>query len=60
MIANEIAEQFKEKQLLKNEFLLKEGNLSNDYIFLLDGFMRSYTYDTEGNDITTNFIQKTK
>ncbi len=57
-ITTEIALYFQEKTLLKNEFLLKEGKISNEYIFLLEGFVRSYTHDIEGNDITTNFYSK--
>lgn len=56
--AVDIASYFKETEILKNQFLLQEGKVSNDYIFLLEGFIRSYTFDTEGNDITTNFYSR--
>lgn len=42
----------------KNDFLLKEGKTENHYWFLESGFARSYIYDTNGNDITTNFYGK--
>jgi CRP-like cAMP-binding protein len=54
-IAVEIVNNFREIEMQKNLFLLQAGKVSNDYVFLLEGFMRSYTFDTEGNDITTNF-----
>jgi CRP-like cAMP-binding protein len=57
-MAAEIAGHFSERDIPKNDFLLKIGKISNEYIFLLDGFIRSYTFDTEGNDITTNFYTK--
>ena len=34
---------------------LKEGKISDEYLFLEDGFMRAFAIDTEGNDVTTNF-----
>jgi CRP-like cAMP-binding protein len=54
-IAVEIVNNFREIEIPKYHFLLQAGKVSNDYVFLLEGFMRSYTFDTEGNDITTNF-----
>ena len=54
-IAREIADNFEPISLYKNDFLLKEGKTCNEYFFLENGFMRAYTFDTEGNDVTTNF-----
>jgi CRP-like cAMP-binding protein len=53
--AEEFAGHFQYKTIRKNGYLLQEGKISNDYLFLEKGFMRAYAYDTEGNDITTNF-----
>ena len=53
--AGEIAIGFTEEKLNKNDFLLQEGKLANKYFFLEEGFMRSFAYDLEGYDITTNF-----
>lgn len=53
--AQEIAGFFKEKEIPKNEFFLREGKTSNDYLILTRGFLRSYVIDTEGNEITTAF-----
>ena len=53
--AKQIAENFSSRTILKNEFFLKEGKISNEYLFLEKGFMRAYACDTEGNDITTGF-----
>lgn len=57
-IATEIVNHFKDISIPKNHYLVQEGKISNEYVFLLDGFIRSYTFDTEGNDITTNFYTK--
>ncbi len=48
---------FEEITFEKNEFLLKQGKVS-DYYYLAEGFVRAYTYDTNGNEITTYFYSK--
>ena len=53
--ADEIAGLFLPKEIKKNEFLLKEGRMCNEYYFLENGFIRAFAYDTQGNDVTTNF-----
>ena len=53
--AEQIACQFSPKMINRNEFLSKEGRVYNDYFFLEKGFIRSFAFDTEGNDVTTNF-----
>lgn len=53
--ASDIADNFEPVSLHKNDFILKDGSICNDYFFLEQGFMRAYTFDTEGNEVTTNF-----
>ena len=53
--ATAIAAYFTEKEFSKNDLLLKEGKICNSYYFLEQGFARAYTFDLEGNDVTTNF-----
>jgi CRP-like cAMP-binding protein len=53
--AREIAGHFTEKIIARNQFHFKEGRISNEYLFLEDGFMRAFAFDLEGADITTNF-----
>src|SRR4051794_13332914 len=50
-----IAESFAPGEFDKNSFLLKEGKVCNEYLFLESGFMRAFAHDTEGNDVTTGF-----
>jgi CRP-like cAMP-binding protein len=50
-----ILSNFKQVEFRKNDFLIKAGESSNDYWFLEQGFIRSYTFNTEGDDITTGF-----
>jgi CRP-like cAMP-binding protein len=57
-IAVDIANNFEHTSIGKNEFLLKEGKICNEYFFLEKGFMRAYTFDPEGNEVTTNFYER--
>ena len=50
-----IATHFSEKEFGKNEWLLKENKICTSYYFLFEGFARAFTYDLEGNDVTTAF-----
>lgn len=54
---NSIAEYFEEIEFSKNEYLLKQGKVSG-YYYLAEGFVRAFTFDTEGNEITTFFYPK--
>ncbi|WP_373550072.1 Crp/Fnr family transcriptional regulator [Haliscomenobacter sp.] len=54
-----IAEQFEEKNLHKDEYLLKEGKISG-YYFLAKGFLRVFTFDTDGNEVTTYFYSQNR
>lgn len=42
----------------KNDFLFKEGETLNHYYFLEKGFVRSFIYDYDGNDVTTKFYSE--
>jgi CRP-like cAMP-binding protein len=56
--AAEIAGHFSGIEIARNEYLLTESKTCNSYLFLEDGFMRAFTYDVKGNDVTTNFYTK--
>ncbi|MCU0324430.1 MAG: Crp/Fnr family transcriptional regulator [Spirosomaceae bacterium] len=49
-----ITDQFEVKALQKDDYLLKEGRVSN-YYFLSQGFLRVFTFDTAGSEVTTYF-----
>jgi CRP-like cAMP-binding protein len=53
-IKNEIAGHFTYKPIVKGQFLLVAGKISDEYFFLDKGYMRCFAYDTEGNEVTTN------
>jgi CRP-like cAMP-binding protein len=48
--------QFEPLEVLKNELLLKENKISKDSYFLESGFIRSYTFDNDGEEVTTNIF----
>jgi CRP-like cAMP-binding protein len=56
-IANDIASNFEPITYQKNDFLLKQGQISNNFLFLETGFIRAFTFDTDGNEVTTNFYK---
>ncbi|AUD05571.1 Crp/Fnr family transcriptional regulator [Spirosoma pollinicola] len=49
-----IAGHFEEMDFSKNEYLLKQGKVSG-YYYLAEGFVRAFTFDPNGNEITTFF-----
>lgn len=53
--AEDIAAHFREKSLDRNEYFLKAGQVSNEYLFVEEGFLRAFAYDVNGNDVTTAF-----
>lgn len=53
--AEEIANEFQYRQLKREELFLKEGRVSNEYLYLESGLIRTFLSDTEGNEITLNF-----
>ena len=50
------AENFQQIRYRKNDFVLNEGQICSDYLFLEQGFMRAFVYDTTGDDVTTGFF----
>ena len=53
---DELKESHKYIEFSKNEMLLKEGNLSNEYYLIEKGLLRSFVYDFNGKEITTGFF----
>lgn len=54
-ILEEISSAFNPAIYSKGDYLIKEGRLSDSYLFLEKGFFRAYTFDQEGNEVTTGF-----
>ena len=56
--AQEITGKFIERTLKKGDIFLKEGKVNDEYLFLERGFMRSFLFDTAGNEVTVNFFSQ--
>lgn len=54
--AENISAQFQRFECTKGTILLESGNVSDTYLFLEKGLIRSYLNDLEGNDVTTDFF----
>lgn len=52
-----ITERFEFATLPKNTTILSEGKVNSDYIFLESGFVRSFVFDVNGEDVTTNIFK---
>lgn len=50
-----VADHFKETHISKNQFQLKSGKICDEYLFLEEGYMRAFAYDTDGNEVTIGF-----
>ncbi|ANW95797.1 cyclic nucleotide-binding protein [Wenyingzhuangia fucanilytica] len=43
-------------EFVKNEIILNEGKISNEYFLIKKGLFRSFVIDYKGNEITTDFF----
>ncbi len=53
--ATYISDQFKPFEVKKGDLILEIGKVSDDYMFIDQGLIRSYLFDLDGNEITTDF-----
>ena len=56
MEAEEIASTFHFQKINKGDFILRENQVSDDYFYLQKGLMRTFLYDLDGNEITTEIF----
>lgn len=57
-VVNLITADFEKVTFNKSDLLLKERQVCTDFLFLETGFLRAFTFDTEGNEVTTNFYRQ--
>ncbi len=57
-VVRSIVDKFALRKFHKGETLLKAGSISDEYLFLTQGFMRSFIHDTEANEVTLNFYSQ--
>lgn len=51
----EISAHFQQMHIKKEEYFIRAGKICNNYLFLEKGFIRAFTYDLDGNEVTTEF-----
>lgn len=56
--ASDIANTFYFKDIPRGNYLLREDQTSDCYYYLQSGLMRTFLYDLEGNEITTDFFEE--
>jgi CRP-like cAMP-binding protein len=56
-LATEIAAAFRPMDFAKDDFLLREGQLSDCYLFLEQGWMRGYALTPKGAEVTTTIYR---
>lgn len=52
----DIRKRHEQMEIKRGNLLLKEGAIANEYYILESGLMRSFVYDYDGNEITTDFF----
>lgn len=57
-VLEDIAGYFEPQHFDKYELFVKEGQVSTGNFFMTEGFMRAYTHNTEGEEVTTYFFTK--
>ena len=50
------ANQFEPIELVKNELLIKENKICKDTFILESGYIRSFTFDKNGEEVTTTIF----
>jgi len=50
-----IVDSFQEKELSKNDFLIKQGDISKDFFFVCEGILRIY-HEADEEEITLQFV----
>ncbi len=54
----DIASHFQKVKIRKNEYFIEAKKVSDKYLFLDKGFIRAFTYDPEGDEVTTGFYSE--
>ncbi len=53
-----IVNSFQKVEFKKNDFLLREGQVSKEYFFIESGFIRAFAINTDGEEISTGFYTR--
>ncbi len=53
-----MSDRFEFIDFKKGDYILQQGTIANDLMIVLEGLLRSFAIDPDGNEITTNFHGK--
>jgi CRP-like cAMP-binding protein len=56
----EIAYYFENVKIAKGDYFIRYEKVNNKYLFLESGFIRAYTFDLDGNEVTTDFYSESQ
>lgn len=56
-LAEVVAARFQPREVEKGAFLLREGKVCDEFLFLDSGFLRAFVLNTEGEEVTTGFYK---
>lgn len=59
-VLEDIAGYFEPQEFDKNELFVMEGKISTGHFFMTEGFMRAFTHNPEGEEVTTYFYDKNR
>src|SRR5258708_1082375 len=57
-VLEDISSYYEPKSFDKYELFVTEGKIAAANFFMTEGFMRSFTYNLEGEEVTTHFFYK--
>jgi CRP-like cAMP-binding protein len=54
----EVADHLEPKSFARNEFFLMAGKVNTHHFYMTEGFMRAFSHNPEGEEVTTNFFKQ--
>ncbi|HLZ16639.1 MAG TPA: Crp/Fnr family transcriptional regulator [Cyclobacteriaceae bacterium] len=55
-LLEEIAGHFEPKSFARHDYFLSAGKVNTHHFFMTEGFMRAFTHNPEGTEVTTDFF----
>jgi len=59
-LLEDIVEHFEPKSFARNDYFVAMGKVSTHHFFMAEGFMRAFTHNPEGEEVTTDFFNSNR
>ncbi|GGA84856.1 Crp/Fnr family transcriptional regulator [Puia dinghuensis] len=59
-LLEEIAGHFEPTSFARNDYFVTAGKVNTHHFFMTEGFMRAFTYNPEGVEVTTDFFKSNR